>query len=101
MARCWACNCIGGNATSNIKKMLEAIQPFASDAHFGVREMAWIAMRPSIAKNLETSIAVFTKWAIHKNENVRRFASESTRPRGVRCADIDALKTNPEIALPI
>jgi 3-methyladenine DNA glycosylase AlkC len=101
MARCWACYYIGGNAKLNIKKMLEAIQPFASDVHFGVREMAWIAVRPTIAKNLEASIMIFSKWAIHKNENVRRFASESTRPRGVWCAHINELKTNPSIALPI
>jgi 3-methyladenine DNA glycosylase AlkC len=101
MARCWACYCIGGNATSNIKKMLESIQPFASDVHFGVREMAWIAVRTTIAKNLESSIIIFTKWAIHKNENIRRFASESTRPRGVWCAHINELKNNPSMALPI
>jgi 3-methyladenine DNA glycosylase AlkC len=101
MARCWACYCIGGDSKLNIKKMLESIQPFASDAHFGVREMAWLAVRPSIAKNLEASITIFTKWAMHKNENVRRFASESTRPRGVWCAHITSLKNNPSIALPI
>jgi 3-methyladenine DNA glycosylase AlkC len=99
MARCWACYCIGGDSKLNIKKMLEAIQPFASDAHFGVREMAWIAVRPSIAKNLESSITIFTKWAKHKNENIRRFASESTRPRGVWCAHINELKNNPSLAL--
>jgi 3-methyladenine DNA glycosylase AlkC len=101
MVRCWACYCIGGNTKLNIKKMLEAVQPFASDEHFGVREMAWIAVRPTIAKNLAESITIFTKWAVHKNENIRRFASESTRPRGVWCAHINELKTNPSLALPI
>jgi 3-methyladenine DNA glycosylase AlkC len=99
--RCWACYCVGGNAKLDIRKMLTAIQSFATDTHFGVREIAWIAVRPTIAKNLEASIAIFTKWAMHKNENIRRFASESTRPRGVWCAHINELKNNPSLALPI
>jgi 3-methyladenine DNA glycosylase AlkC len=101
MARCWACYCVGGNKSVAIKEMLAAIQPFAMDLHFGVREMAWIAVRPSITKNLVASISIFTKWAKHKNDNIRRFASESTRPRGVWCAHITELKINPSRALPI
>jgi 3-methyladenine DNA glycosylase AlkC len=101
MVRCWACYYVGGNKNVKIKEMLTAIQPFAMDSHFGVREMAWIAVRPTISQNLDASIKIFTKWAIHKNETVRRFAIESIRPRGVWCAHIDALKTNPSLALPI
>ncbi len=99
--RCWATYTIGRNSKLSIKQQLSQIQPFAADTHFGVREIAWIAVRPSIAKNLQESITILTTWTKHKNENIRRFASESTRPRGVWCEHIDLLKQNPNLALPI
>jgi 3-methyladenine DNA glycosylase AlkC len=50
---------------------------------------------------LTESIKILTKWSQSADENVRRFASESTRPRGVWCAHIEILKQNPALALPI
>jgi 3-methyladenine DNA glycosylase AlkC len=99
--RCWATYTIGKNENLNIKQMLQLIQPFAADTHFGVREIAWMAVRPSIAKNLTESITLFAGWTKHKDENIRRFASEATRPRGVWCEHIELLKQNPALALPI
>ncbi len=99
--RCWATYTIGKNEKLNMKQILQQIQPFAADSHFGVREIAWMAVRPSIAKNLTESIALFAVWAKHNNENIRRFASEATRPRGVWCEHIELLKQNPELALTI
>jgi 3-methyladenine DNA glycosylase AlkC len=101
MVRCWATHVIGGNPKLTIKQKLQQIQPFAADQHFGVREIAWLAVRPSIAINLEESIAILATWTTHKNDGIRRFTSEATRPRGVWCEHIDALKENPTIALPI
>ena len=99
--RSWAAYAIGKNVTLNIKQMLQKIQPFAADRHFGVRECAWFAVRPSIAENLEESITILSKWTVNEDENIRRFASEATRPCGVWCEHIKELKQNPEFALSI
>ncbi len=99
--RCWATYTIGKNEKLNMKQMLQQIQPLAADTHFGVREIVWMAVRPSIAKNLAESIALLAAWTKHKNESVRRFASEATRPRGVWCEHIELLKQKPELAMPI
>jgi 3-methyladenine DNA glycosylase AlkC len=99
--RCWATYIIGKNDLFNLSKTLKHIQAFAADTHFGVREIAWLATRAKIANNLDESIAILAKWTTNSNENIRRFASEATRPRGVWCEHIEALKKNPELALPI
>jgi 3-methyladenine DNA glycosylase AlkC len=99
--RCWATYTVGKNEKLTIKQMLQQIQPFAADTHFGVREIAWMAVRPSIAKNLHESINLLSTWTNNKDENIRRFASEATRPRGVWCEHIELLKQNPALALPI
>jgi 3-methyladenine DNA glycosylase AlkC len=99
--RCWSTYFIGNDATLTMVPMLKGIQAFAADTHFGVREIAWMAVRPSIAQNLIESIAILSKWTMHKDANIRRFASEATRPRGVWCAHIGALKQNPALGLPI
>jgi 3-methyladenine DNA glycosylase AlkC len=51
-----------------------------------------MAVRADISMNLQKSLSILSKWTKHENENIRRFASESTRPRGVWCEHIDALK---------
>jgi 3-methyladenine DNA glycosylase AlkC len=99
--RCWAAIMVGRNTTLKLEKKLEAIEPFAIDEHFGVREIAWLSVRQDISAHLEKSIMLLAKWTSSKNEGKRRFASEATRPRGVWCAHIDALKTNPELAISI
>lgn len=99
--RCWGAYAVSANKTSGIKDVLKQIRHFATDTHFGVREIAWLAVRESIANNLEESINLLSAWVTHKNEKIRRFASEATRPRGVWCAHIEKLKQHPELALPI
>lgn len=101
LVRCWATYTIGRNTKLNIKEMLQQIQPFSADKHFGVREICWLAVRPSIAKNLKKSIEILSGWTNHPDENIRRFASEATRPRGVWCEHIEALKQYPELGLTI
>lgn len=101
LIRCWATYTIGKNPALDVKQMLERIQPFSADKHFGVREIAWLAVRQTIAKNLTESLEVLSKWTSSTDENIRRFASEATRPRGVWCEHIEALKQNPELGLVI
>jgi 3-methyladenine DNA glycosylase AlkC len=99
LVRCWATYTIGKNTKSGIAQTLAQIQPFAADKHFGVREISWLAVRHKIAAELEKSIALLANWVLHPDENIRRFATESTRPRGVWCEHIDTLKQQPEQAL--
>jgi 3-methyladenine DNA glycosylase AlkC len=99
--RCWAAIMVGRNLELNLNEKLNQIERFAIDQHFGVKEIAWLAVRSDISSNLNKSIAILSKWSLSDNENKRRFASEATRPRGVWCAHIETLKQNPEMALPI
>lgn len=101
LVRCWATYTIGKNPKLNVQQMLEKIQPFAADKHFGVREISWLAVRQTISKNLTESLEILSKWTSHEDENIRRFASEATRPRGVWCEHIEALKQNPALGLTI
>src|SRR5690606_18664883 len=80
---------------------LQQIQVFSADKHFGVREICWLAVRSKITQNLLESIAILSEWTTNQDENIRRFTTESTRPRGVWCEHIEALRQNPELGLPI
>jgi 3-methyladenine DNA glycosylase AlkC len=101
MVRCWSAYVVGKNKNSSIAAMLSQVKVFAADKHFGVREIAWLAVRPAVAGKLEQSIKILSGWVVSDDENIRRFASEVTRPRGVWCSHIDALKQNPALALPL
>lgn len=80
---------------------LAAIRPFADDANPGVREWAWMAVRPALAADLDAAIASLAPWTAATSPNLRRFASEATRPRGVWCAHLPRLVREPALALPI
>ncbi|PRX54185.1 DNA alkylation repair protein [Flagellimonas meridianipacifica] len=99
--RCYSPYLIGLNENLTIDEKLAKSQKLVADKHFGVREVVWMALRPEIDKNLEKSITVLYEWTSSEDENIRRFTTESTRPRGVWCKHIERLKKNPEIALPI
>jgi 3-methyladenine DNA glycosylase AlkC len=99
--RCWAAYIVGFDAAYPIEEKLLRIFPYAADEHFGVREIAWIAVRNDIIKHLSKSLSILEQWALDEDENIRRFASESTRPRGVWCAHIKTLRTQPELAEPL
>lgn len=99
--RCYAPYLVALNGNLSIEEKLNKTKKLVADPHFGVREVVWMALRPEIEQYLGKSISFLSQWAGDKNENVRRFTTEVTRPRGVWCKHIEILKENPEIALPI
>jgi 3-methyladenine DNA glycosylase AlkC len=52
-----------------------------------------------LALELELAIELLTPWTSEPDANLRRFASEATRPRGVWCRHIERLKSEPALAL--
>lgn len=71
----------------------------ASDSNMSVRETAWLATRPVVLADLSTALDRLEPWIHDPEFTIRRFASELTRPRGVWCAHINALKATPELGL--
>lgn len=99
--RCYAPYLIALNEDYTLREKLDKSMPLVADTHFGVREVVWMALRPDIDVHLSHAIAILSDWAASEDENVRRFTTEATRPRGVWCKHIEALKEAPELALPI
>ncbi|MGN7414916.1 DNA alkylation repair protein [Paenibacillus sp. SAF-068] len=99
--RCWAAYIIGLDSGLNLTEKLEHIRPFAADHHFGVREIAWMAVRESISAELSLALQQLIPWSVDPDPLIRRFAIESIRPRGVWAKHIQELKENPTMALPL
>ncbi|AYG44758.1 hypothetical protein DV532_10835 [Pseudomonas sp. Leaf58] len=87
--------------TLDLEAALQAQLRFAGDDHFGVREWAWLALRPRLAQALENALVLLARHASDSNPLVRRFCIEVLRPRGVWCEHIAALKQAPETAEPL
>lgn len=78
---------------------LEQLRPYAADPHFGVREWAWIGLRDELRSDVIELLPELTLWAQEEDPNLRRFASEITRPRGVWTPHLPELRDDPEIAV--
>lgn len=98
---------VGGGAKADnarrtiVTDAINAVRPLADDEHSGVREWAWMGIRPLLARDIEHSIAALEPWTRDASPNIRRFATEATRPRGVWCAHIAALRADPSLGLPL
>ncbi|MDZ4781823.1 MAG: DNA alkylation repair protein [Planctomycetia bacterium] len=101
VVRSWGAYLVGKCDSLRLSERLERIRPLAADRNMGVREAAWMAVREHLTAELETAIALLAEWSLDDDPNIRRFASESTRPRGVWCRHIERLKQEPELGLPI
>ncbi|MFK4343761.1 3-methyladenine DNA glycosylase AlkC [Paenibacillus sp. RC62] len=99
--RCWAAYIVGIDPRLSIEQQLAGIRPFAADPHFGVREIAWMAVRGPVAMQLLESLVLLNDWVRNQDANIRRFAIELTRPQGVWAKHIPELKEHPELALPL
>lgn len=96
--RCWGAYVVGLDRHSSLPEKLAGVRPFAADSHFGVREVAWMAVREDVGRAIDEALRQLTAWAEDPDENIRRFASEVTRPRGVWCRHIERLKEKPWLA---
>jgi 3-methyladenine DNA glycosylase AlkC len=98
VARSWAAQWIASSGLS-LPDKLAAVRRFAADPHFGVREMAWMALRAEVVRDPDATVALLRDWVLDADPNVRRFATELTRPHGVWCPPVQALKAEPWRAL--
>jgi 3-methyladenine DNA glycosylase AlkC len=100
VARSWAAQWVLFSSLP-LDRKLAAVRRFAADPHFGVREIAWMAVRDEVAGAVHESVRRLAEWVVDPDPNIRRFASELTRPRGVWCAQIELLKAQPWHGLPL
>ncbi|MEM6686403.1 MAG: DNA alkylation repair protein [Bacteroidota bacterium] len=100
LVRCWAC-WAQSTHHDTVPALLKAMQLYAADTHFGVREVVIFATKERMIADLDTSVEILSKWTTSTDENVRRFAVESMRPIGVWTKKIEAFQKDPAKALPI
>lgn len=98
--RNFACYLVGEQNYS-FKEKLDLVRPLADDNNSGVREWAWMAIRKDFVLELEKSISLIIPWTADTSDNIRRFTSELSRPRGVWCKHISALREKPWLGIDI
>ncbi len=78
--------------------LVSRLRPFADDAHFAVREWAWLSFRPTAVARPKEALSAILPLAGESSPRIRRFSCEATRPRGVWSAHIPLFKEEPWIA---
>lgn len=97
--RGWGAGIIAEIPDLAINQRLEMVKPLANDDNAGTRETAWLLLRAKIAEDIFASIKIFEDWIGDDSANIRRYAIEATRPRGVWCKSIVILRENPSIGI--
>lgn len=101
VAREWAALIIGSWPEMPFQRRLAWMKPLADDANASTREIAWIALREHVIDDPANAINRLIPWTGSRNDRLRRYASEITRPRGVWCRHCPTLIENPSLALPL
>jgi len=101
IVREWAAIVVGLTDNITFARKLAWIKPFADGEHSGLREMAWLALRTDVIRDPILAIRCLVPWTGSRNERLRRFAAEVTRPCGVWSSHIQQLTDQPELGLPI
>lgn len=99
--RGWGAYAVGLCPHLTLEERLVMIRPLADDPHFGVREWAWLGLRAHIAAEPLLALELLAPWTAEASPFLRRFASEATRPRGVWCAHVAALRADPAQGLAV
>ena len=90
---------IVGLSDLKFSRKLAWIKPFADADNAGLRELAWISLRQDVISNPVACINALIPWAGSRNERLRRYASEITRPCGVWAPYCPVLRKTPELAI--
>ena len=101
MVRAWAAYMLAADEELDLADRLERTRRFAADRSVAVRECAWDSFRPYAARELDRALDLLQAWVVDEDENIRRFAIEGTRPRGVWTFHIAELRREPERGLPL
>lgn len=101
IVREWSAIIVGLADDISFARKLAWIKPFADDEHSGLREIAWLALRAEVIRDPVHAIKCLVPWTGSRNERLRRYASEITRPCGVWTSHVRQLKEQPELGLPI
>jgi len=101
IVREWCALLVGLVSELKFSRRLAWMKTLADDRNSAVRELAWMGLRPHVAVDPVATIGSLVPWTGSRNERLRRFASEVTRPRGVWCEHISLLRDTPELGLPI